>query len=107
LNAQSLLIVLSKRWQATFQPKLSVAQLDEARRRINEMESGAVTLISAEQALAEVRRMTKAGWPSIDASERDSAREAMQRDEDLSSDAVACRTHEEVMEAARRAIGCV
>jgi putative addiction module component (TIGR02574 family) len=51
-------------------------------------------------------------WQSIDAGladadEQAAVREAMRRDEELSSGAVAGRTHEEVMQAARRAIGCV
>ena len=50
-------------------------------------------------------------WQSIDAGladtdEREAVREAVRRDEELSSGAVAGRTHEEVMQAARRAIGC-
>ena len=50
-------------------------------------------------------------WHSIDAGladteEREAVREAIQRDQELSSDAVVGRTHEEVMQAARRAIGC-
>ena len=50
-------------------------------------------------------------WQSIDAGladtdEREAVREAIRRDEELSSGAVAGRTHEEVMQAARRAIGC-
>ena len=38
--------------------------------------------------------------------ERDAVREAIRRDQELSSGAVIGRTHEEVMLAARRAIGC-
>jgi len=50
-------------------------------------------------------------WQSIDAGladteERDAVREAIRRDQELSSGAVVGRTHEEVMQAARRAIGC-
>ena len=50
-------------------------------------------------------------WQSIDAGladteERDAVREAIRRDQELSSGAVIGRTHEEVMQAARRAIGC-
>jgi len=50
-------------------------------------------------------------WQSIDVGladteERDAVREAIRRDQELSSGAVVGRTHEEVMQAARRAIGC-
>ena len=40
-------------------PDIERAQLDEVRRRVAEVESGAVTLIPGEQALAEVRRMVE------------------------------------------------
>ena len=51
-------------------------------------------------------------WQSIDAGladadEREAAREAARRDQELTSGTVVARTHEEVMQAARRAIGCV
>ena len=51
-------------------------------------------------------------WQSIDAGltdadEREAVREAARRDQELTSGTVAARTHEEVMQAARRAIGCV
>jgi putative addiction module component (TIGR02574 family) len=50
-------------------------------------------------------------WQSIDAGladadEQAALREAVRRDEELSSGAALGRTHEEVMQAARRAIGC-
>lgn len=50
-------------------------------------------------------------WQSIDAEvteidEQAALRESIQRDQELSSGSVASRTHEEVMQAARRAIGC-
>ena len=50
-------------------------------------------------------------WQSIDAGladteEHDAMREAIRRDQELSSGAVVGRTHGEVMQAARRAIGC-
>ena len=50
-------------------------------------------------------------WESIEAglpdTDEDSVlREALRRDEELSSGSVAGRTHEEVMQAARRSIGC-
>jgi len=50
-------------------------------------------------------------WQSIDAGladteERDAVGEAMRRDQELTGGSVAGRTHEEVMQAARRAIGC-
>jgi putative addiction module component (TIGR02574 family) len=55
--------------------------------------------------------LAQALWQSIDAGladteEGDAVREAIRRDEELSSGAVAGRTHDEVMQAARRAIGC-
>lgn len=51
-------------------------------------------------------------WQSIDtdisdSEERDAVYEAVRRDQELSTGAVIGRTHEEVMQAARRAIGCV
>lgn len=50
-------------------------------------------------------------WQSIDmglveTDEQTVIREAVRRDEELSSGAVAGHTHEEAMQAARRAIGC-
>ena len=50
-------------------------------------------------------------WQSIDAGladtdESDALREAIRRAEELSSGAVLGRTHDDVMQAARRAIGC-
>ena len=61
--------------------------------------------------LSERVSLAQALWESIDAGladtdEREAVREAIRRDEELSSGAVAGRTHEEVMQAARRAIGC-
>ena len=61
--------------------------------------------------LSERVSLAQALWQSIDAGladtdEREAVREAVRRDEELSSGAVAGRTHEEVMQAARRAIGC-
>ena len=75
--------------------------------------------MSKEQFIAEAMELplpervslAQALWQSIDAgladtNERDAVREAVGRDQELSSGAVAGRTHEEVMQAARRAIGC-
>lgn len=61
--------------------------------------------------LSERVSLAQALWQSIDAglteaSESEAVREAIRRDEELSSGAVVGRTHEEVMQAARRAIGC-
>ena len=61
--------------------------------------------------LSERVSLAQALWQSIDAGltdtqESDAVREAIRRDEELSSGAVVGRTHEEVMQAARRAIGC-
>ncbi len=62
--------------------------------------------------LAERVLLAQVLWQSIDAGladtdERSAVRESIRRDEELSSGAAAGRTHEEVMRAARRAIGCV
>jgi len=61
--------------------------------------------------LSERVSLAQALWQSIDAGladtdECEAVREAMRRDQELSSGAVVGRTHEEVMQAARRAIGC-
>jgi putative addiction module component (TIGR02574 family) len=55
--------------------------------------------------------LAQALWQSIDAGladtdEREAVREAIRRDQELSSGAVTGRTRGEVMQAARRAIGC-
>jgi putative addiction module component (TIGR02574 family) len=55
--------------------------------------------------------LAQALWQNIDAGLTDvdeglAAREAIRRDEEQSADTVAGRTHDEVMQAARRAIGC-
>jgi len=55
--------------------------------------------------------LAQALWESIDAElpdtdERAAIAEAIKRDEELSSGKVSERTHEEVMEAARRALKC-
>ena len=61
--------------------------------------------------LAERVSLAQALWQSIDvgladADEHEAAREAARRDAELSAGVVAARTHDEVMQAARRAIGC-
>ncbi len=61
--------------------------------------------------LSERVSLAQALWQSIDAGltdtdEGEAVREAIRRDQELSSGAVAGRTHEEVMQAARRSIGC-
>lgn len=61
--------------------------------------------------LSERVTLAQALWQSIDAEvaetgEQAALRESIQRDRELSSGSVAGRTHEEVMQAARRAIGC-
>lgn len=58
--------------------------------------------------LSERVSLAQALWKSIDAgladpNEGDAVREAIRRNEELSSGAVSTRTHEEVMQAARRA----
>src|SRR5439155_20925291 len=59
--------------------------------------------------LSERVSLAQALWESIDAglpdaNEQAAVREAIRRDQELSSSAVAGRTHEQVMQAARRAI---
>jgi putative addiction module component (TIGR02574 family) len=61
--------------------------------------------------LAERVSLAQSLWQSIDTgladtNEHAAVREAIRRDAELSSGAVAGRTHDEVMRAARRAIGC-
>jgi hypothetical protein len=61
--------------------------------------------------LAERVSLAQALWDSInghlvDGDERAAIRQAIGRDQELSSGAAAGRTHDEVMQAARRAIGC-
>ena len=61
--------------------------------------------------LAERVSLAQSLWQSIDAGlpdtdEGEAVREAIRRDQELSSNAVTGRTHEEVMQAARRAIEC-
>jgi putative addiction module component (TIGR02574 family) len=61
--------------------------------------------------LSEPVSLAQALWESIDAGlaevdERAAVAEAIHRDKELSSGRVAGRTHEEVMEKARRALEC-
>jgi len=61
--------------------------------------------------LAERVSLAQALWESInaglpDTEERAAVNEAIRRDEELSSGKVTGRTHEEVMQAARRALEC-
>jgi putative addiction module component (TIGR02574 family) len=61
--------------------------------------------------LSERVSLAQALWESIDVGltdtdEQAAVREAARRDQELSSGTVSGRTHEEVMQAARRAIGC-
>ena len=61
--------------------------------------------------LAERVTLAQALWQSIeagvaDADEQAALRAAVRRDEELSAGTAAGRSHEEVMQAARRAIGC-
>lgn len=61
--------------------------------------------------LAERVSLAQALWQSIDANlieanEQDAVRQAVRRDQELSSGAAVGRKHEEVMQAARRAIEC-
>jgi putative addiction module component (TIGR02574 family) len=61
--------------------------------------------------LSERVSLAQALWESInaglvDSDEQAAVREAVRRDQELSSGAVVGRSHEQVMQAARRAIGC-
>ena len=61
--------------------------------------------------LSERVSLAQSLWQSIDvglaySDGRDAVREAIRRDQELTSGAVVGGTHEEVMQAARRAIGC-
>lgn len=61
--------------------------------------------------LSERVTLAQALWQSIhaglaEADESTALREAVRRDEELSSGAVTGRAHEEVMRSARRALGC-
>jgi hypothetical protein len=61
--------------------------------------------------LAERVSLAQALWESIgvgpaDTNQQSAIRDAIERDQELSSGAVIGRTHEEVMQAARRAIEC-
>ncbi|WP_193214412.1 addiction module protein [Luteolibacter marinus] len=61
--------------------------------------------------LSERVRIAQDLWESIDegltvGNGEESVREAIRRDQELSSGVVAGRSHEEVMQAARRAIEC-
>ena len=61
--------------------------------------------------LSERVSLAQALWESInaglaDTDEQVAVREAIRRDQELSSGAAVGRSHEQVMEAARRAIGC-
>jgi putative addiction module component (TIGR02574 family) len=61
--------------------------------------------------LSERVSLAQALWESInaglvDTDEKAAVREAARRDQELSSGSVSGRTHEEVLQAARRAIGC-
>jgi putative addiction module component (TIGR02574 family) len=61
--------------------------------------------------LSERVSLAQALWESInaglvDTDEQAAVREAARRDQELSSGTAGGRTHEQVMQAARRAIGC-
>ena len=61
--------------------------------------------------LSERVSLAQALWQSIDvglanADEDQAVEEAIRRDQELTSGAVISRTHDEVMQAARNAIGC-
>ena len=70
-----------------------------------------ITLEAMELPLPERVSLAQALWQSIevgltDSDERSVIREAVARDRELDSGAVTGRTHREVMENARRSIGC-
>jgi hypothetical protein len=70
-----------------------------------------ITLEAMELPLSERVSLAQALWASIevglvDSDERSVVREALQRDQELSSGAVEGHSHEEVMKNARRSIGC-
>lgn len=78
---------------------------------VSGMSTQQLTIEAMALPLPERVSLAQALWQSIDTGladchEPDVVREAMQRDEEISSGAVSGRSHEEVMEAARRAIGC-
>ena len=61
--------------------------------------------------IAERVSLAQALWESInaglvDTDEKAALREAAQRDQELSSGTISGRSHEEVMQAARRVLGC-
>ena len=75
------------------------------------MSTDQLTAAAMSLPLAERVSLAQELWQSIDAAlpdthDDDALREAIRRDAELSSGAVAGRTHDEVMRAARRAIGC-
>ena len=85
--------------------------LDRLNRYFFAMSTQQLTTEAMALPLSERVSLAQTLWQSIDAGladteERDAMREAIRRDQELSSGAVVGRTHEEVMQAARRAIGC-
>ena len=75
------------------------------------MSNAELTTAAMSLPLAERVSLAQELWQSIDAALPDTPddaalREAIRRDAELSSSAVAGRPHDEVMRAARRAIGC-
>jgi len=75
------------------------------------MSNAELTAAAMSLPLAERVSLAQELWQSIDAalpdvSEEPALREAVRRDAELSSGAVTGRPHDEVMRAARRAIGC-
>ena len=75
------------------------------------MPNAALTAAAMSLPLAERVSLAQELWQSIDAALPDTdneaaLREAVRRDAELSSGAVLGREHDEVMRAARRAIGC-
>ncbi len=75
------------------------------------MSSQELTTEAMSLPLSERVSLAQALWESIDAALPDvredaALAEAIRRDRELSSGSVAGRTHEQVMQAARRSIGC-
>ncbi len=80
-------------------------------RYFGEMSTQELTAEAMALPMAERVTLAQALWQSIHAgrpetSEAEMIREARRRDEEMSSGKVAGRTHEEVMQAARRSLGC-
>ena len=79
--------------------------------KISTMSTQQLTVEAMALPISERVSLAQALWQSIDAGleaskDHEALAEAIRRDEELSSGVVQGRTHEEVMQAARRAVGC-